>query len=97
MKIINKIKAKGLYGCLLSARVRSLKMFNWCIFKWYSRLPIDEYSIVLESEGDCCDNAYALFEYMKSNGYIGKYRITWLVEHPENYKNTDNIHYCQKN
>ena len=42
--------------------------------------PIDPKLIVLESEGDLSDNAFALYEYMKTNGYLNKYRVVWLVE-----------------
>jgi len=49
--------------------------------------------IVMESEGDLSDNAFALFEYMNENGYLEKWKICWLVDHPfkckkRKYKNT---------
>lgn len=100
MNIIDKIKEYGICGSIgkIPSFIRhmTIKCYNAVFFKWYKRLPIDECSIVMESEGDYCDNAYALFDYMKRNGYVGKYRITWLVEHPENFKNEKNVKFVQK-
>ena len=96
MGLFAKIKEKGLVGCAVSIRYRIIKKYNNFLIKMYSDLPIDEHSIVLESEGDCCDNAYALYDYMKQNGYVGKYKITWLVEHPENFRDEKSVKYVKK-
>lgn len=42
--------------------------------------PTNPKLIVMESEGDLCDNAYALYDFMKSNNYLRKYKIVWLVQ-----------------
>lgn len=97
MSLLLKIKDKGLSGCIKALAHRNIKLINWIVFKWYSMFPVDEYSIVLESEGDCSDNSYALFDYLNKNGFVGKYHITWVVDHPENYTNTDCVKYYQKN
>ena len=100
MKIADKIKVYGGWGSFLKipsfVRHTTIKLYNTVFFRRYEKLPIDDYSIVLESEGDCSDNTYALFDYMKKNGYVGKYRITWLVDCPENFKNEENVQYVQK-
>lgn len=96
MNLIKKIQNKGIKGCLHFLKCRYIEVASLLMFQWYSRLPVDEHSIVLESEGDCCDNAFALFDYMKTNGYIGKYHITWLVDHPENFHNEEYVKYCYK-
>lgn len=96
MNIINKAKEKGIVGCIRAVKSRVIKYYNNILLKKYMSLPINEYSLVLESEGDCCDNAYALFNYMQENGYLGKYRITWLVNHPENFHGDENVKYVQK-
>ena len=100
MRIADKIKEYGFCGSIGKIPTFTyhavIKYCNKFYFTWYKKLPIDECSIVLESEGDCCDNAYALFDYMKENGYVGKYRITWLVDHPENFKAEENVQYVQK-
>jgi CDP-glycerol glycerophosphotransferase (TagB/SpsB family) len=42
--------------------------------------------IFFESEGDFCDNARALFDYMLTNGYSNKYKLVWNVKNPVCYK-----------
>ena len=95
-EIYNKIKEKGIIGCTKAVKFRIIKCYNHILWKKYNALPIDEYSIVMESEGDCSDNAYALFDYMRENGYLKKYRITWLVDHPENFQDDENVKYVYK-
>lgn len=97
MNLLDKIKEKGFYGCMKALKHHSAYFYNLILFMLYKTNPIDANCIALESEGDCCDNAYALFEYMKKNGYIGKYRIVWLVEHPENFQNEEHVKYVDKN
>lgn len=58
--------------------------------------PIDKKLIVLESNDDCCDNAYALFDYLCSSGIDKDYRIVWLVDHKDNFKDNDHIFYATK-
>ena len=96
IKIYNKIKKKGITGCAKAVKIRIIKAYNYMLLKKYGSLPIDEFSIVIESEGDCSDNAYALFDYMRENGYLGKYRITWLVDYPENFYDDENVKYVYK-
>lgn len=95
-KIYKKIKEKGLVGCIRFIKFKLVNIYNLLIFKIYRKLSIDNHSIVFESEGDCSDNAYALFDYMKNNGFLKKYRITWLVDHPESYPDSDNVKYVPK-
>ena len=97
MKLLHKIKEKGLYGCFNFVKIKLIHVVNYFMLKYYAGLPVDENSIVLESEGDCCDNSYALFDHMQSNGYLKKYKVTWLVDHPENYEDEENLKYVQKN
>lgn len=97
MEVIDKNKQKEFLGCIKSAKRRVIKFYNNILFMKYKNLPIDEHSIVLESEGDCCDNAYALFDYMKKTGYVGKYKIIWLVDHPENFSDELNVKFVKKN
>lgn len=96
MSLLYKIREKGLCGCLKIAKMKLINALNRLIFMYYSRLPIKENSIVLESEGDCCDNAYALFDYMREEGYLKEYCVTWLVSHPEQYEASENIQFVQK-
>lgn len=61
---------------------------------------MDEHLIVMESEGDLSDNAFALYDYMRHNNYLKKYHVAWLVDHvdearalqqkrPEDFPNTE--------
>lgn len=97
MYIFEKIQKKGFYGCMKAIKHRVIYYYNRIFVMLYEKRSIDVNCIVLESEGDCCDNAYALFDYMKQNGYIGKYRIVWLVKHPENFQDEEYIAYVDKN
>lgn len=97
MHYINKIRKKGFIGCVNYIKYCFIKCINTLAFTFCLLFKRDEYSIVLESEGDCCDNAYALYNYMKKNGYLEKYKITWLVEHPENFQEEKKVNYVQKN
>lgn len=54
---------------------------------YFYRSNIDLNTIVFESEGDYCDNARALYEYMIENKYNKKYNIIWIVNDVEKYKN----------
>lgn len=96
MKLLKKIRKKGMKKCLIAIERRIIRYCNHFMFKWYLNIPIENNSIVLESEGDCCDNAFALYDYMKKNDYLKKYKITWLVDHPERFKEKENVVFLQK-
>lgn len=96
MNFLKKMKKKGFQGCMKYIKYKIIKCYNKFYFYIYKFYDIDEYSIVFESEGDCCDNSYALFDYMRKHGYLERYNICWLVEQPENFQNTLNVKYLQK-
>ena len=96
MSIVNKIKEKGIVGCAVAIKRRIIKLANKVLFFIYSYIPLEENKIVLESEGDCCDNAYAIYDYMRKNGYLEKYKIIWLVDEIRNFKNSASVSYVQK-
>lgn len=58
-------------------------------------LPLKDI-IVLNGEGDTCENALALGEYIRGKDYFGKYRLVWLCDHPENFRNTDKERYFHR-
>lgn len=66
------------------------KIQNFCentIKKLYFfKQPVLQNTIVFESEGDYCDNARALYEYMVNNNYNEKYNIIWIVNDVKKYK-----------
>lgn len=96
MELYARLKRSGFSGIIKSLKLLTVGILNKVFFKLFSIKKIDNNLIVLESEGDCCDNAYALFDYMKSNGYLDKYKIVWLVDYPENYIDTEKVKYCYK-
>lgn len=68
--------------------------------RWYLRqgagklfrlLPIRD-TVVFESEGDFCDNARALYEYMLAEGLEQEHRIVWFVSAPEAFKARERAH-----
>lgn len=59
---------------------RVCNIINNIIYYMCCIIPIDKNLIILESEGDLSDNAYAIYDYMRHNNYEKKYKIIWLVE-----------------
>ena len=49
-------------------------------------LPIDRRLIVFESQGDFCDNSWALYQFLRKRG---GYHFVWVVAHPSRFVNTD--------
>lgn len=62
----------------------------------FSIFPIDEYCIVLESEGDFTDNIRAFYEYMIKNPNAGKYKIIWMVHNPAQYQAPNNVKFVSR-
>lgn len=52
--------------------------------------------IVFESEGDFSDNARALYEYMLKQKLNKKYKIIWIVDDSNNYKNEFNVEFISR-
>lgn len=65
------------------------------IKKTVCRLPLSDI-IVLNGEGDTCENAQALGKYIAKKKYFGKYRLVWLCDHPEKYKSSQNELYLNR-
>ena len=55
------------------------------LYKIFIHLPIKDNLILFESEGDFCDNSWALYQYLKKKK---KYKFVWFVRNPENFSNT---------
>lgn len=53
-----------------------LNMFFFNIFKLF---PLKKQTIIFESEGDYCDNAFALFSYLRTKKSLDKYKAVWAV------------------
>lgn len=76
---------------LRSTKKRILAPIEKFLLKWATNTKTDEKTIIFQSEGDFCDNARALYEYMLANGYGKKYQLIWFVNNPKKlnkYKNS---------
>ena len=99
--ILQKIKKHGIAGSIQVVGLHAATAFNNKLFYYYKKhRPMDEHLIVMESEGDLSDNAFALYDYMRHNNYLKKYHVAWLVDHvdearalqqkkPEDFPNTE--------
>lgn len=79
-----------------------IKLYEKLIRKLYFyKTPVNSNTIVFESEGDYCDNARALYEYMILHKYNQNYNIIWIVNDVETYKNINknikNVYFVSRN
>lgn len=94
-RLIKKIREKGIRGVIKSGhwKLAAVEYKFFCLF------PLNQNLIVFESDGDLTDNTYALYEYMKDNGFLNKYKAIWMVhsvskarqiqaENPDMFPNT---------
>ncbi len=63
------------------------------IIKGLLRLLPQKDMILFESHSDYCDNTRALFDYMIDVGLNQKFKLIWLVEYPERFRDVyiDNV------
>ena len=99
--ILQKIKKHGIAGSMKVVKFHAATTINNKWFYYYKKhRPMDEHLIVMESQGDLSDNAFALYDYMRHNNYLKKYHVAWLVDHvdearalqqkrPEDFPNTE--------
>ena len=84
MGIAQKIRKYGIAGSLRRApnaiRYRADDALYRREYARFQRLPIDGRLVVLESEGDLSDNAYALYDHMREAVYLECYRVVWAVD-----------------
>lgn len=67
------------------------------LVKLYLKRPISKKQILFISKPDYSDNAYFLFEYLKSHREFGKYSYIWLVDSNEQYEIEDKyVSFCNK-
>lgn len=62
-----------------------------------SIFPIDKSLIIIESEGDFSDNSYALYRYMREEGYLHKNHVVWLVNNIPKDVHWENTEFIIKN
>lgn len=91
MNLIEKIRTHGLKQSLVIFSHKIAEATNRIIFITGKIFPINNSLIVIESEGDLTDNSFALFDYMKNNGYLNQYKVIWLVDDVEKAKQNTNF------
>lgn len=96
MKMFQRLKGKTKEDYINYLNSKFWNIINQFWFCALSLRPVDQKLIVLESNGDCCDNAYAFFDYLCSSGVGDKYHFVWLVDHKQNFVNSDRIKYVTK-
>ena len=98
MNLINKLREKGLRGLWGGVARRIGEPLNRSVYRRWSKKPVQENLILLESEGDFCDNAYALYDHMRQKGYLEEYEVCWLVDDPTNprFRDLPNTRFLSK-
>ncbi len=79
MSLIEFIKKSFLFA------LRIITFYSCCLLK------IDNNLILMESHGDFTDNTQALYEYMRQNGYLEKYKVIWLADDPKELMRRENV------
>jgi len=97
MNFLKIVKKMGLRKVIRSVLYRIFAPINIVIYKICLIFPIDDHLVVLESEGDLADNAYALYHYMKTSGIVDKYKVVWLVENKREARKRENAVFVVKN
>lgn len=95
-ELLLKFKKKGFSGSLKIVIGKCIRLLNSVAIRAARVFPIQQDLILLESEGDCCDNAFALFRKMRECRVTETHHIVWLVEHPENYTDEEHVKYVHK-
>ena len=71
-KMQNKLLKSGVTGLIQSG-------VFFVAYKLFCILPINEKRILFESDGDLCDNAFALYEYIHAHAGKECFDIVWFV------------------
>ena len=78
---------------------RKLVKFKWLVPNAASALlPMND-EIVLESNPDMTCNTYALYRYFLKKGLNSKYKLTWVVDDPEQFRDIKikNVSFIKRN
>ena len=92
MSLIQTIRKHGVKDSLKVVGGKVSQSINRTLFYAFRICPIDKTRVVLESEGDLCDNTYALYDYMRREGYLEKYHIIWMVNDLDHAKREIGTH-----
>lgn len=72
------------------------RLLSACVFYSFRLLPIRSDYLVFESEGDFCDNPWALFEYIRKKDTAKK--LIWIVSDPSKFVayTNENCVFCSR-
>ena len=68
-----------LYTTLKCIYILVLQVRTIIIIQFARLFPIRKDIVVFESNPDLSDNSYAMFHYLYTHGFQGKYRLCWLI------------------
>ena len=85
MSLIDKIRKHGIDGSFRIAQNVLCEPIRLLVYPLFRLLPINNKLSVLESQPDFCDNAWALYQYLKEKQ---EYRFVWIVVNPKLYVKT---------
>ncbi len=91
MRILRKIKQKGIIYYLKIGKLHAADYANKVLYYFFCFFPLNENRIIFESEGDFSDNAQALYQYMKDNNYLKKYRAVWLADDSKTLQDREQV------
>lgn len=78
--MIDKLRGKSFSDIIAAILKRAGLYLNKFFYLLCLIVTIDENQILLESEGDFCDNAFALYETMLKNNVDKSHKIIWVAK-----------------
>lgn len=91
MLIVKTIRNLGVAGFIKAIGGKCVEFTNFVLYYICQAFPVNEHLMVLESEGDLSDNAYAFYSYLRENDYLEQYRVVWLVDDIDGVKEKKSI------
>ncbi len=89
MNLVEKIQKHGIAGSFRIVQNVLCTPIRPLFYSLFRLLSIDDKLIIFESQPDFCDNAWALYQYLKETH---SYRFVWVVVNPKSYgKSNDTI------
>lgn len=93
--MISKLKSElsnySMFTLVKKSYTRMFKTIDLFVIRLLRTLPIKNFYIILESQGDYTDNIRTFYDYLLSVQATKKYKIIWIVHNPEQYKYHKNV------
>ena len=98
--MISKLKSElsnySMFTLVKKSYTRMFKMIDLFVIRLLRILPIKNFYIILESQGDYTDNIRTFYDYLLSVQATKKYKIIWIVHNPEQYKYHKNVEFVSR-